>query len=115
MTRGIVFCPLIMLTTIVAADVNPRWNPPIPAIGSINLLPNAGFELGEDGWSSLGKLTGWAGDLCGLFGEIQEGGAFEGQRCLRIDLGPGKTLVTHSVNGGEKVWRLAELAGGEIV
>ncbi len=113
MTRSIVFCTWIMLSTIVAADDNPRWNPPIPAIGSINLLPNAGFELGKDGWSSLGKPTAWAGDLCGLFGEIQEGGAFEGQRCLRVDLGPGKTLVTHSAYsyyGPEKVVQSSPLA-----
>ena len=59
-----------------AGDV--RWNPPIPSIGSTNLVPNSGFELGPEGWSTLGKKTAWGGDLCGLFGEVQKGGAFEG-------------------------------------
>ena len=79
-----------------AAFAQPRWNPPIPSIGSTNLLPNSSFELGPDGWSSLGLPTAWGGDLCGLVGTIQAGGAVDGGHCLRIELGPGKTLVTHS-------------------
>ena len=79
--------------SVRAGDV--RWNPPIPSIGSTNLVPNSGFELGPEGWSTLGKRTAWGGDLCGLFGEVQKGGAREGDNCLRIELGPGKTVTTY--------------------
>ncbi len=79
-----------------AAPAQTRRNPRIPSIGSKNLLPNSSFELGADGWSSLGKPTAWGGDLCGLVGAIQAGDAFVGTHCLRIELAPGKTPVTHS-------------------
>lgn len=91
------FCMLSLFLGFSApAFSETRWNPPIPSIDSKNLLPNSSFELGTDGWSSLGKLTASGGDLCGLYGEIQTGGAFDGENCLKIELGPGKTLVTHS-------------------
>ena len=61
---------------------------------SRNLLPNASFECGPDGWASLGKQAGW-GNLSGLYGTIQAGGAHDGEHCLRIELGPGKTPVTY--------------------
>jgi hypothetical protein len=40
-----------------------------PAVwqNSRNLLPNGSFEAGTDGWSSLGKRTGW-GNLSALVG-----------------------------------------------
>jgi hypothetical protein len=78
------------------APAQARRNPTIPSIASKNLVPNSSFELGADGWSSLGKPTAWGGDLCGLFGVVQTGDAFDGAHCLRIDLGPGNTQVTHS-------------------
>jgi len=52
------------------------------------------FELGTDHWSSLGRITGWGGDLSGLFGAIQAGEAWHGEHCLRLALGPGLTPVT---------------------
>ena len=80
---------------IVPADEPfPEYTNRIPLINTNNLLPNAGFECGVDGWSSLGKSHGWIGGLSGLYGEIQEGDAWEGNKCLRIELGPGKTPVT---------------------
>ncbi|NIA14434.1 MAG: hypothetical protein GWP08_10150 [Nitrospiraceae bacterium] len=44
----------------------------------------------------MGKNTASGGDLCGLYGVIQTGGAFDGENCLRIELGPGETPVTYS-------------------
>ena len=70
-------------------------NPRVPSIGSRNLLPNASFELGTDGWSSVGKSTGWGGDLWSLFGVIDTIQCREGKHSLRIDLGPGKTEITY--------------------
>ena len=61
---------------------------------SRNILPNASFECGPEGWASLGKPAGW-GNLSGLHGEVVAGGARHGRRCLRIELGPGKTPTTY--------------------
>lgn len=72
-----------------------RFQPRIASIGSKNLLPNSSFECGTAGWSSLGQVTGWGGDLSGLYGEIESGGAWDGSDCLRIDMGPA-TPVTYS-------------------
>ena len=65
-----------------------------PLIKTNNLLPNASFECGTDSWSSLGKRVGWIGGLSGLYGEIQKGDAWDGDQCLRMELGPGKTPIT---------------------
>lgn len=70
-------------------------NPRVPSIGSKNLLPNASFEAGNDGWSSIGKPTAWGGGIYGLFGEIDGEVAREGKHSLRIELGPGKTEITY--------------------
>ena len=85
-----------LVSISLATATQPRWNPSIPSIGSKNLVPNSSFELGADGWSSLGKATAGGGDLCGLYGEIQRGNAFAGAHCLRIELRPTMTTVTHS-------------------
>ena len=73
-----------------------RYNPRNATIDTGNLLPNGSFELGADHWSSLGRITGSVGDLSGLYGMIKIGGAFEGRRCLRVDMGPGMTPVTYA-------------------
>ena len=73
----------------------PRLNPRCESVASKNLLRNASFECGADQWSSLGKTTGWGGDLSGLHGQIESGGAWHGRSCLRIDMGPGVTPVTY--------------------
>lgn len=93
----------LALTLLIASSVfasetegQPRWNPSVPSIGAKNLIPNSSFELGTDHWSSLGTPTVGGGDLCGLVGTIEAGNAYDGEHCLRIDLGPGKTPVTHS-------------------
>ncbi len=79
-----------------AEEPAPRWSPAVPPLPSTNLIPNSSFELGADGWSSLGKSTAAGGDLCGLYGVVQAGEAYDGDHCLRIELGPGKTPVTYS-------------------
>jgi len=91
---------LALAQTLLAQDdgpasAHPRWNPSVASIGSRNLLSNSSFECGPDRWASLGKSTAWGGDLTGLFGEIHSQGAWHGRHCLRIELGPGKTPVTH--------------------
>ena len=80
-------------------------NPRIPNINSKNLLPNSSFELGTDGWSSVGKSTGWGGDLWSLFGEIDSSVSYEGKNSLLIELGPGKTEITYY-----DVWPVARQA-----
>jgi hypothetical protein len=71
-------------------------SPRVASIGSKNLVPNGSFEAGASGWSTLGiARKGWGGDLCGLFGDVVPIGAWDGLKCLRIDLGPGKTPVAY--------------------
>ena len=84
------------LTTGELADEAeiPRFNPRCEDIASKNLVRNSSFECGTDLWSSLGKPAGWGGDLSGLYGALESGGAWHGDSCLRIDLGPGVTPVT---------------------
>ena len=58
---------------------------------SKNLIPNASFECGAFGWSSLGENTGW-GNLSGLHGHVVTvGDAPHGRRILRIPLGGEQT------------------------
>lgn len=87
---------IILALYCFTATAQARWNPPIQPINTKNLVPNSSFELGPDGWSSLGIATAGGGDLCGLYGDIQAGDAYDGDHCLRIKLGPEKTPVTHS-------------------
>ena len=74
----------------------PQYNPRLAQIDAVNLLPNGSFELGADHWSSLGKGTGWMGDLSGLYGTVQAGGPADGEHCLRIEMAPGVTPVTYA-------------------
>jgi hypothetical protein len=79
---------------LVQAPPQPlRFSRRIEPTGSRNLLPNASFECGPDGWSSLGERSGW-GNLSGLFGSVASGDAWHGSRSLRVELGPGKTPLT---------------------
>lgn len=89
-----------------------RLNPRLSSVGSTNLIPNSSFEAGEDGWSSLGlQARGWGGRLCGLYGDVVSDGAWDGTRCLRIELGPGKTPVAYyDVWPAEKSVHTAPLA-----
>jgi len=62
----------------------------IPAGKRVNLLPNASFECGTDGWGSAqwDRTTHWGGPMNRLFGELDYKEAFDGQASLRIDLTP---------------------------
>ncbi len=94
--RGILALSSVAWALVATSESFTRREPSVPPIPAKNLIPNSSFELGADHWSSLGKHTVSGGDLCGLYGVIQAGGAQEGDHCLRIELGPGKTPVTHS-------------------
>jgi len=59
-----------------------------------NLVPNASFEAGKDGWSTQGTATGWGGDFWDLYGELDRRNALDGSYSLRIGLGKDKTPVT---------------------
>jgi hypothetical protein len=83
-----------VLPSGVEAAQTPRFNPRYECNGAKNLIRNSSFECGGDLWSSLGKATGWGGELSGLYGTIETGEAWDGRHSLRIDLGPGVTPVT---------------------
>lgn len=76
------------------ADI-PRFMPRYDTAAPGNFIRNASFECGGDLWSSLGKQTGWGGDLSGLYGVVESGDAWDGHYCLRIDMGPGVTPTTY--------------------
>lgn len=88
--------------TLYAADVRLLEHPDedveftdvIEAAGSRNLVPNASFELGGSGWSSLGTGTGW-GNLSRLHGRIETSGAPHGHSFLRIPIGDDQTPVLY--------------------
>jgi len=62
---------------------------------SRNLIPNASFECGTFGWSSLGQNTGW-GDLSRLHGQlVADRQAPHGGHYLRIPLGGDQTPVLY--------------------
>jgi hypothetical protein len=69
----------------------------IPSAGRKNLVPNAGFECGGDGWGSAewDLAVHWGGRMNRLFGQIEEGGSAEGRRALRIDLAPESLPVSY--------------------
>lgn len=77
--------------SMAGAEVSPRFNPRFESAGAKNLLQNASFECGDYMWSTLGRQTGWGGELSGLHGTVVSDEAWDGRHSLRIDLGPGKT------------------------
>lgn len=82
-------------TRSAEAAAIPRFNPRCDVFASKNLVRNASFECGAESWSSLGKQTGWGGDLSGLYGDVVSGEAWDGTHCLKISMGPGATPVTY--------------------
>jgi hypothetical protein len=82
---------LLILVGAAYADETSRYSSRFEPVAGRNLVQNASFECGDYLWSSLGKGTGWGGDISGLHGTIEAGGAPDGRHCLRIDLGPGIT------------------------
>jgi hypothetical protein len=72
----------------------PQWYPQIGTDGVKNMVPNSSFECGTAGWGSLTYgLSGWAGNLFRLEGDIDSTVARHGQRSLRITLRPDKLPV----------------------
>ena len=88
--------------TLWVADVAITCIPPVPRRYNLrisptdgrNLLPIGSFEVGRDGWTTLGSKTGWGGDLSGLYGEISQEAPFDGANCLKVEVGPGKSPIT---------------------
>jgi hypothetical protein len=73
-----------------AADV--EFTDVVKPLESTNLVPNASFEAGAAGWSSLGTGAGW-GNLDRLHGRIETSGGVHGKAFLRIPLGGDDTPV----------------------
>ena len=69
----------------------------IPAEGRVNLVPNASFEVGADGWGSeeWDRTTHWGGPMNALWGAVDEGAGLHGQRSLRIDVSAEHQPVSH--------------------
>lgn len=74
-----------------------RPNHVIDSAGQANLVPNASFECGDDGWgSSEPERDGhWGGGLNHLIGQIDRRVAYDGQASLRIELGGQQTPVRY--------------------
>jgi len=74
-------------------DAGPHARRPgrvIAAGARSNLVPNASFECGADGWGSAewDRATPWGGRMNRLFGVIDKKEALHGQCSLRIELTP---------------------------
>jgi hypothetical protein len=69
-----------------------QWFPQISTDGVKNFVPNSSFECGTANWGSFTYgLSGWAGNLYRLEGELDQVVAQHGRHSLRIALTP-KTL-----------------------
>jgi len=68
----------------------------IAAAGHVNLIPNASFECGSDGWGSAAgdPLTHWGGGMNRLFGTIDRTQAHHGSASLKIELTPANQPVS---------------------
>jgi len=69
----------------------------VPAAGGVNLVPNASFECGTDGWGSSegDRVTHWGGPMNRLFGELDTATAFHGRASLKIALTPENQPVSY--------------------
>ncbi|MFH1267465.1 MAG: carbohydrate binding domain-containing protein [Planctomycetota bacterium] len=69
----------------------------IPSEGIKNLVPNASFECGLDGWGSAewDRTAHWGGSMNRLFGQIDPGEALHGGASLKIDLSPENQPVSY--------------------
>jgi hypothetical protein len=104
---GSVTVILACLTVLACNNVCPgedaiKYHPgriiPAPDERQTNLIPNASFECGVDGWGSaeLGVPHGWYGVLNGLFGRLDETTAFDGRVSLKIELAPETMPVAYN-------------------
>lgn len=62
----------------------------------VNLVPNASFECGTDGWGSAegDRVVHWGGRMNRLFGEIDATQALDGRASLKIALSPENQPVS---------------------
>jgi hypothetical protein len=65
--------------------------------GMANMVPNASFECGPDGWGSAeaDRTAHWGGSMNRLFGQVDRGQAFHGRSSLKIELSPEHQPVSY--------------------
>ena len=103
----------------LAADA-PKFKPgrviPLLEPAGPNLVPNASFECGTDGWGSteMDLLPGWYGTLNRLFGQLDSTTAADGHASLKIELDAREsyrsritTICTRSAFRSRPRWRPA--------
>ncbi|HPM79942.1 MAG TPA: carbohydrate binding domain-containing protein [Candidatus Anammoximicrobium sp.] len=68
----------------------------VAAAGRRNLVPNASFECGSDGWGSAewDRTAHWGGPMNRLFGQLDSERAYDGQTSLRMELNPDNQPVS---------------------
>jgi len=68
----------------------------IAAAGVTNLVPNASFECGADGWGSAewDRTGHWGGSMNRRFGRLDSEHAFHGKRSFRVALSPENQPVS---------------------
>jgi hypothetical protein len=77
---------------LTEASDGQQWFPQIATEGVKNFVPNSSFECGAANWGSFTYgLSGWAGNLYRLEGEVDSAVAQHGRSSLKIALTP-KTL-----------------------
>jgi hypothetical protein len=76
--------------------ISPHYTPRLPQTDGRNLVPNGSFEVGRDGWTTLGTKVNWGGNLSGLYGEISQDAPVNGANCMRVEVGPGKSPITYA-------------------
>lgn len=68
----------------------------LAATGRRNLVPNASFECGSDGWGSAqwDRSAHWGGPMNRLFGQLDSDQPFDGRTSLRIELNESNQPVS---------------------
>ncbi len=105
--RGHLGCAACLLAWLASASLcvatdQPKFHPGrvIPLLGEDqqNLVPNASFECGTDGWGSaeLDFLPGWYNPLNTLFGQLDRTTAADGQNSLKIELTPENQPIAYN-------------------
>jgi hypothetical protein len=79
---------------LVETSEGQQWFPQIATEGVKNFVPNSSFECGTANWGSYTwGLSGWAGNLYRLEGELDAGRAQHGGHSLKIALDPATLPV----------------------
>jgi hypothetical protein len=91
----------LLCSTFLGGDLlklHPGRLIPILDEGQRNLVPNASFECGADGWGSTERdvLPGWYGTLNGLFGQLDSSTAADGRTSLKIERTPENEPVAYN-------------------